>query len=150
MQHSITRGSANLQLPFTLRHARCVTVGHTHLLQGVHGLGEDGLPVRPHKHDENDMVHQQVYDCKQKQERRIPSSIFSGARTLHWTRMMLVIQFHLFHWKIGRVLKSACGNYYLLLCQTLGRCKSKWRRNQAQWTSCINSALSQSWLQYAA
>lgn len=40
------------------------TVRHTHLLQGVHGLGEDGLPVGPHKHDENDMVRQQVHNCK--------------------------------------------------------------------------------------
>ena len=37
-------------------------LGYTHLLEGVHGTGEDGLPVGPHKHDEGHMVGQEVYD----------------------------------------------------------------------------------------
>lgn len=34
----------------------------THLLQGGHWLGEDGLPIRPDEHDEDEMVHHQVND----------------------------------------------------------------------------------------
>lgn len=40
----------------------------THLLQGIHWLGEDGLPVRPNEHDKNNMVHQQIHDWKQKKQ----------------------------------------------------------------------------------
>lgn len=38
------------------------TLRHTHLLQGGHWFGEDGLPIRPDEHDEDEMVHQQVDD----------------------------------------------------------------------------------------
>lgn len=83
---------------------------HTHLLQGVHGLGEDGLPVRPHKHDENDMVHQQVYNWKQKD---INKSIITGVYLASYSQFAAslnindigVIQCNCFcfHWQIQNI-----------------------------------------------
>lgn len=39
-------------------------VGELYLFGGVGGLGEDGLPVRPHKHDEGEVEEGQVDDWK--------------------------------------------------------------------------------------
>lgn len=47
---------------------RLVPLRPAHLLQGSPGPGEDGLPVGPHEHDEDDVVHQEEHNWNRQKE----------------------------------------------------------------------------------